>query len=96
MAQLVVRRLDDDVKERLKARAKKHGRSLEAEARAILEAAATGEPSSERPPTAKKGFGTLMHERFKHTGFTDKEYADFERHLAEMRSQPFKPIDFEE
>lgn len=36
MAQLVVRNLPDDVKERLKRRAKRHGHSLEAEARQIL------------------------------------------------------------
>lgn len=95
MAQLVVRRLDEGVKERLKARAKKHGRSLEAEARAILEEAAHGKPTSKRGAKEEKGFGTLMHERFKRTGFTDEEYAKFERHLAEMRSEPFKPIDFE-
>jgi antitoxin FitA len=96
MAQLIVRKLGDDVKERLKARAKKHGRSLEAEARAILQRAAKDPGSPARPQKKEKGFGTLMHERFKHTGFTDEEYAEFERHLAEMRSEPFKPIDFEE
>ncbi len=95
MAQLIVRRLDDGVKERLKARARKHGRSLEAEARAILENAANGEPERGRPRKKAKGFGTLIHERFKRTGFTDEEYAEFERHLAEMRSEAFKPIDFE-
>lgn len=36
MAQLVVRNLPDDVKERLKRRANRHGRSLEAEVRDIL------------------------------------------------------------
>jgi plasmid stability protein len=96
MAQLLIRRLDDDAKERLKARAKKHGRSLEAEARAILEGAANGEPMPARHRKKEKGFGTLMHERFKRTGFTDEEYAEFERHLAEMRSVPFKPVDFGE
>jgi hypothetical protein len=97
MAQILVRRVDEDVKERLRARAKKHGRSLEAEARTILEEAAKGQPTKDRPVRKKeKGFGTLMHERFKHTGFTDEEYSEFERHLAEMRSEPFKPIDFEE
>ena len=40
MAQLFVTELDDAVEERLKARARRHGRSLEAEARAILEEAA--------------------------------------------------------
>jgi hypothetical protein len=37
-----------------------------------------------------------MRERFKRTGFTDEEYEKFEQHLSEMRSEPFKPIDFEE
>ncbi len=96
MAQLIVRKLDDAVKERLKVRAKKHGRSLEAEARAILEEAVNGASPSERQAKKEKDFGTLMHERFKRSGFTDEEYAEFERHLAELRSEPFKPIDFEE
>ena len=39
MAQLVVRNLDEDVKEGLRRRAKGHGRSLEAEVRDILRAA---------------------------------------------------------
>jgi plasmid stability protein len=39
MATLLVRRLDDDLVGRLKARASTHGRSVEAEHRAILEAA---------------------------------------------------------
>lgn len=39
MATLIVRKLDDALVQRLKARAKAHGRSAEAEHRAILEAA---------------------------------------------------------
>lgn len=39
MATLLVRKLEESVVERLKARAKAHGRSTEAEHRAILEAA---------------------------------------------------------
>jgi plasmid stability protein len=39
MASLLVRRLDEDLVRRLKARAAAHGRSAEAEHRAILEAA---------------------------------------------------------
>lgn len=39
MAALSIRNLDDDVKHRLHARAARHGRSMEAEIRAILEAA---------------------------------------------------------
>lgn len=40
MAQILVRDLDDRTVERLKARAHRHGRSLQGEAKAILEAAA--------------------------------------------------------
>ncbi len=47
MATLLVRRLDEKVVEQLKARAKAHGRSVEAEHRAILEEAL-------RPPTAPR------------------------------------------
>jgi plasmid stability protein len=39
MAQILVRALDDDVVARLKDRAASHGRSLESEARSILESA---------------------------------------------------------
>lgn len=39
MAAISVRDLDDDVKERLRVRAARHGRSLEAEVRVILAAA---------------------------------------------------------
>lgn len=41
MAEVLVRGLDIEVVERLKSRAKRHGRSLQGEAKAILEAAAT-------------------------------------------------------
>ena len=49
MGQLLVRDLDDEVIRRIKQRAAAHGRSTEAEHRAILEAAvlATGEPPIE-------------------------------------------------
>ncbi len=55
MAQLIVRKLDDDVKERLKARAKRHGRSLEAEARAILEGGGNRRACKRRPAKGKEG-----------------------------------------
>ena len=42
MAQILVRKLPDAVVERLKARAKRHSRSLEAEVRDILEQAVSG------------------------------------------------------
>jgi antitoxin FitA len=49
MATLTIRKLDEDVKRRLRIRAAEHGRSMEEEARTILaealEAAKTGEPT---------------------------------------------------
>lgn len=44
MAQLLIRELDDEVVARLKTRAQRHGRSLEAELRGILQQAAAAEP----------------------------------------------------
>ncbi len=43
MASLSVRNLDDELVQRLKRRAARHGRSAEAEARDILSAALSGE-----------------------------------------------------
>jgi antitoxin FitA len=43
LAQILVRKLPDTVVERLKARAKRNSRSLEAEVRAILEESVTRE-----------------------------------------------------
>ncbi|MEL6980773.1 MAG: Arc family DNA-binding protein [Pseudomonadota bacterium] len=58
MANLVIRNLPDDVKERLRVRAATHGRSMEAEARAILETA-TGAPARKR-----RSLGELVAEHF--------------------------------
>ncbi len=44
MATLIVRKLDDDLVQRLKARAKAHGRSAEAEHRLILQEALPPSP----------------------------------------------------
>ena len=62
MAQLVVRNLDDDVKERLQQRAKQHGHSMEAEVREILRSAVMeiAEPS--------EPLGTRIASRFKEIG----------------------------
>lgn len=52
MAAISVRDLDDDVAARLKVRAAQHGRSMEAEARAILTAAVAA-AEDERPNLAQ-------------------------------------------
>jgi antitoxin FitA len=48
MAQFVVRNLEESVKARLQRRAKRHGRSMEAEVREILRNAANERESTER------------------------------------------------
>lgn len=47
MAALSIRNLDDGVKERLRVRAARHGRSMESEIRAILEEAVSDPDDSE-------------------------------------------------
>ena len=58
MASITVRNLDDDVKQRLRVRAAVNGRSMEAEAREILNTALAVEAG----PT--KNLGTAIHELF--------------------------------
>lgn len=48
MAQILVRNVDKDVVDRLKARAKRNGRSLQAEVKGILEGAARLDMDSAR------------------------------------------------
>ena len=79
MAQLLVRNLDDSVKERLRKRAKSHGRSLEEEAREILSNAAA-EKSARTP------LGTRIASRFKGLGFQGD--------IEELRGQRPKPARF--
>jgi plasmid stability protein len=66
MSSLLIRDLDDEVKARLRMRAAEHGRSMEAEARAILAVAVSG-----RRPT--RGLGSHIHDRFAEIGGVDLE-----------------------
>jgi plasmid stability protein len=95
MAQLIVREIDDDTRERLTARAVRNGRSLEAEARAILEVAASEEARSFLR-NDERDFGDLMYERFKDTGLTDDELRRFNIGIAAINSMSAMRIpDFE-
>ena len=58
MAQLIVRNLEDDVKSRLQARARRHGRSTEEEVRDILRHAVRDEGAP------KQGLGSRIAARF--------------------------------
>jgi plasmid stability protein len=92
MAQLIVRKLDDGVKERLRARAKRNGRSLEAEAREILREVADKERAR---PSSSPGFGTRVSARFKGIGFTRKELEDFNRAIDEVREERTRFVRFD-
>ena len=65
MAQILIRGLDDEVVEKLKRRAREEGRSLQAEVRLILEAAAKLDMDTAR--NALKEF----RDRFGRKKFTD-------------------------
>jgi plasmid stability protein len=110
MAQLFVPELDEAVAARLEARARRNGRSPEAEARAILEEAAgtpgfgeaAGEDAASLLRTEEKGFGDLMYERFKDIGLTDDEVRRFNNGVAgfssrwEMSLPDFEADEYEE
>jgi plasmid stability protein len=81
MAQFIVRHLEDDVKARLKRRARRYGRSMEEEIRHILRNAA----KEENRPVRR--LGSRIAARFKKAGLT----AD----LPELRGQPVRSADFD-
>jgi len=82
MAALSIRDLDDSVKEKLRLRAARHGRSMEAEIRLILTAAATEE---ERPRT---DLFSALTERFAQLGGVDL--------VVPARTTPPRAADFGE
>ena len=68
MASITVRKLDDELKQRLRVRAAENGRSMEQEAREILKAALDGEKA-----VPEKDLGTAIHELFKPFGGVELE-----------------------
>ncbi len=66
MAAVSVRDLDETVRERLRVRAAQHGRSMEAEIRAILTDAVT-------PPTDPRGLAQALLARFGELGGAELE-----------------------
>lgn len=64
MANLTVRGLDDNLHAQLRVRAAQHGRSMEAEVRAILKEQLADEPS-------KTSLGSRIHARFAFVGHPD-------------------------
>jgi plasmid stability protein len=81
VAQLLVRNVDDDVAARLKARARRNGRSMEDEVRHILRDAA----KSSRRGSAR--LGSRIAARFTPHGLAHD--------IPELRGQAARPADFE-
>ncbi|TLY97630.1 MAG: Arc family DNA-binding protein [Gammaproteobacteria bacterium] len=79
VAQFVVRQLEEDVKVRLKRRAKRHGRSMEEEVREILRNAA----KEDGRPVAK--LGSRIAARFRGLGLHSG--------LPELRGRRPRPAD---
>lgn len=83
MAQLLIRRLDEDVKENLRRRARRHGVSMEAEARSILRAELL------KPEREEAGLGTRIAALFKDIPDNDEPF-EFEL------KDPVRPATFDE
>lgn len=83
MARLTVRDLPDDVREALRIRAAQHGRSTEAEVRAILIETVT--------PTPAVGLGTLLSDIGREIDLTDDEIDT----LVGRDRRPAEPLEFE-
>lgn len=80
MAQLVVRNIEDDVKARLRRRAARRGRSMEAEVRDILRNAVRNEEGQDEP------LGSRLVRRFAGIGL--------EEDIPELRGQLARPARF--
>lgn len=63
MATLTIRGLDDETRNRLRVRAARNGRSMEAEVRAILH--------DQLSPAPERGLGSRIRERFAAAGAFD-------------------------
>lgn len=79
MAQLVVRDIENDVKENLQRRAKEHGHSMEAEVRDILRRVVSGPDKPSIP------LGTSLARRFSEIGL--------DQPILELRGQDAAPAD---
>jgi plasmid stability protein len=85
MAQLLVRNFDDSLKTRLQRRARRHGHSMEAEARDILRNALREDKSQ------PVGFGTASAALFSGQGIGLEKGEE----IHEWRGFPLQPISFD-
>jgi len=94
MAQLIVRNLEDHVRDKLRDRAQTHGRSMEEEVRDILRAAVVAHADAADRP----GLGTRISQRFadchpRNPEAPSAESGGFE--ITELRGQTPRPANFD-
>ena len=84
MAMLTVRNISDEVHRALRVRAARHGHSMEAEVRQILESAIS--------PHGRVKLGSLLADMGRRAKLTDEEFGVFEQ----VRSKtPARPLNLE-
>jgi plasmid stability protein len=84
MAQLIVRKIENEVKGKLQRRAKRHGRSVEEEVREILRDA------TKREGRISRRLGTKIAQLFRRAGLKPDE------EIRELREIEIQAADFEE
>jgi len=84
MAMLTVRNISDEVHRALRVRAARHGQSMEAEVREILESVVS--------PEGRVKLGSLLADIGRKAKLTDEEFAGFEQ---VRDSAPARPVSFE-
>lgn len=84
MAQLIVRELENEVKDKLRRRANRHGRSVEEEVREILR------DVTKREGKGSRRLGTEIARLFRRDGLEPGE------EIRELRGIEIQPADFEE
>ena len=72
MGQILVRKVDDTLKDKLQRRAERHGNSMEEEVRNILRNAVKDDGNPEN------GLGTRIAARFKGLGLREKDFPTLE------------------
>ena len=82
MAQFTVRNLEDDVRDKLKELAQRHGHSMEEEVRTILRAAVTGRS------VTRTRLGSRLARRFGALGLRID--------IHELRGHPIEPLDLDQ
>ncbi len=85
MADILIRNVNPRTKERLRQRARRHGKSLEADLRETLESIATEGESAGR---AGPGFGTWLVSM-------SRPGADLSKVLGKLRAAPVRKIDLD-